>query len=73
MFNVGFWMGSEAEGAKGAEGKAGHRLKKMEEDVFAGCGSQPAKVGVTGLLAGPMRQFCRRSNSSVPSTGRKAP
>jgi hypothetical protein len=21
--------------AKGAEGKAGHRLKKMEEDVFA--------------------------------------
>jgi hypothetical protein len=29
-------MGSEAEGAKGAEGKAGHRLKKMGEDEPAG-------------------------------------
>ena len=46
MFNVGFWMmdvgakrrewgRAHAEGAKGAEGKAGHRLKKIGEDVFA--------------------------------------
>jgi hypothetical protein len=43
MFNFEFWMtkGSGGRGevgrahAKGAERKAGHRLKKIGEDVFA--------------------------------------
>jgi hypothetical protein len=63
MFNVGFWMmnggakrrkegRAHAKGAEDAERKAGHRLKKMEEDVFAGCGSQPPEGGAVVTMVG---------------------